>query len=63
MRKYSHDAEKYDNYLNKYEIIKELGKGMYGVVHLARKKVSNDERNGKIRNYSLKLHVWRDGDK
>lgn len=32
------EAEKYDNYLNKYEIVRELGKGTYGVVHLARKK-------------------------
>jgi hypothetical protein len=33
---------------------------MYGVVHLAKKK--KEEKNHKFRNYSLKLHVWRNDD-
>ena len=30
--------EEHGNYLSRYEIIKELGKGTYGLVHLAKKK-------------------------
>ncbi len=38
MRQCNNEAEDHQNYLNKYEIIRELGKGTYGVVHLAKKK-------------------------
>lgn len=37
-RQCNNEAEDHQNYLNKYEIIRELGKGTYGVVHLAKKK-------------------------
>lgn len=37
-------AEDFKNYLSKYQIIRELGKGTYGVVHLARNKRDEKEK-------------------
>jgi serine/threonine protein kinase len=49
------DGEKFESFLNEYEIIRELGKGMYGVVHLAKRKVERAQGD----NFCYEIQVWR----
>lgn len=48
--------ENNDNYLNKYQIVKELGKGSFSTVFLARKR-PNQRRNSPTRQSPTRIHL------